>query len=120
MLTPFGKFIRKLRIDQGLLLKNMADALGVTSSYLSAVEMGKKAVPTEWIESIARTFEFDELKRNELTRLAEISKPEFRVSMSSDADELARETVYSFARKAPSLDQETIKKIYDILHKEGI
>jgi transcriptional regulator with XRE-family HTH domain len=44
MLTPFGKKVRKLRIDVGVTLKSMADAMGVTSSYLSAIETGKRAV----------------------------------------------------------------------------
>ena len=38
MLTSLGKFLRKLRIDRGEILKDMADKLGVTVSFLSAVE----------------------------------------------------------------------------------
>jgi transcriptional regulator with XRE-family HTH domain len=45
MLTEFGQYLRKIRIDCGDLLKDMADKLGVTSSYLSAVETGKRNVP---------------------------------------------------------------------------
>ncbi|MNV19248.1 Helix-turn-helix domain protein [compost metagenome] len=43
-LSPLGVFLRKLRIDRGETLKNMADKLGCSSSYLSAVEVGKKKV----------------------------------------------------------------------------
>ena len=42
MLTSIGRFLRKLRIDHGEILKDMADALGVSSAFLSAVENGKK------------------------------------------------------------------------------
>ena len=42
MLTSLGRFLRKLRIDRGEILKNMAEKLEVTSSFLSAVENGKK------------------------------------------------------------------------------
>ena len=38
MLTSFGKTLRKLRIDNEELLKDMALKLGVTLAYLSAVE----------------------------------------------------------------------------------
>ena len=38
MLTNFGKALRKLRIDNNELLKDMALKLEVTVSYLSAVE----------------------------------------------------------------------------------
>lgn len=41
-MTPFGKFMRHLRLDKGLMLKESAEKLGVTSAYLSALEHGKK------------------------------------------------------------------------------
>ena len=45
MLTSIGKFFRKLRIDEGEILKDMAEKLGVSVSFLSAVENGKKRMP---------------------------------------------------------------------------
>ena len=42
MLTSLGKFLRKLRIDNNELLKDMAQKLNVSVSFLSAVENGKK------------------------------------------------------------------------------
>lgn len=45
MLTGIGKFLRKLRIDNEEILKDMADALGVSSAFLSAVENGRKKMP---------------------------------------------------------------------------
>ena len=45
MITEFGKALRKLRIDRGETLKIMADNLEMTSSYLSAIECGKRNIP---------------------------------------------------------------------------
>ena len=42
LLAEFGKFCRKLRIDQGELLKEMADKLGVSAAYLSAGKVGHR------------------------------------------------------------------------------
>ena len=42
MLTEFGKALRRIRLDNDELLKDMADKLKVSSAYLSAVENGKK------------------------------------------------------------------------------
>ena len=42
MLTRFGKRLRTLRIEENQRLKDMADKLGVTAAYLSAVENGKR------------------------------------------------------------------------------
>lgn len=39
MLTKFGKELRKIRIENDEILKDMADKLNVTAAYLSAVEM---------------------------------------------------------------------------------
>ena len=43
MLTALGRFLRKIRIDRNELLKDMADKLEVSASFLSAVENGKRA-----------------------------------------------------------------------------
>ena len=40
--TEFGKFSRKLRIENDELLRDMANKLGVTASYLSAEEIYQK------------------------------------------------------------------------------
>ena len=48
MITPFGKSLRNIRMDRGMLLKDMAQDLDVTSSYLSAVEVGKRNVSENW------------------------------------------------------------------------
>ena len=42
MLSEFGKFSRKLRIDRDELLIDMAKKLGVKPAFLSAVEFGNK------------------------------------------------------------------------------
>ena len=52
MLTEFGKFLRKIRIDRQELLRDMAGTLGVSVAYLSAVENGKRNVPVSWINKI--------------------------------------------------------------------
>ena len=46
MLTALGRFLRKIRIDRNELLKDMADKLEVSASFLSAVENGKKSMPS--------------------------------------------------------------------------
>ena len=45
-MTPFGERVRKLRRERGLMLKDMAAHLGVSSAYLSALERGERGKPT--------------------------------------------------------------------------
>ena len=42
MLTQLGIFLRKLRLDSGEIMKEMAKKLKVSSSFLLAVENGEK------------------------------------------------------------------------------
>lgn len=43
-LTPFGLIVRTLRLELGLTLKKMADALKVSSAYLSSIELGERDI----------------------------------------------------------------------------
>ena len=45
-MTPFGRRVRELRAARGVTLVQMAQALGVTPAYLSALEHGKRGQPT--------------------------------------------------------------------------
>ena len=45
-MTPFGRRVRELRAARGVTLAQMAQALGVTPAYLSALEHGKRGQPT--------------------------------------------------------------------------
>ena len=74
MITRFGKFCRNIRMDRGEILKEMADKLQVKSSFLSAVELGKKNIPEKWLESITELYELTEDKRKELEETIEMSK----------------------------------------------
>lgn len=69
MVTEFGKFCRKLRIDNNEIMKDMAKKLGVTVSHLSAVEIGKRKIPFTWAEEISKHYELTALQVTELTIL---------------------------------------------------
>lgn len=70
MLNTFGKYLRKLRIDRGELTKEMADKLGVTASYISAVETGKRAIPSLWVGKIAELYDLNDDQKAELAAAA--------------------------------------------------
>lgn len=74
MVTEFGKFCRKLRIDNDEHMVNMAEKLGVTSSYLSAVENGKRKVPEEWFNEISKHYTLTSSQIIELGNLILIDK----------------------------------------------
>ena len=117
MLTEFGKFIRSYRLEHGLILKQMADELGVPSSYLSAVEMGRKSVTDEFLKRILTTFPFSEEEEKKLKQSAALSPVSAKLNLEKSSA-LHRKAALSFARKFDSLDDETIKKIMNLLGQE--
>ncbi len=56
MLTSVGRFLRKTRIDEGEILRDMAKKLGVSSAFLSAVENGKKKLPEAWLPKLEELY----------------------------------------------------------------
>lgn len=74
MLTPFGKLCRKIRIDHDELMEDMARKLDVTTSYLSAVERGKRKVPIEWSNIIAENYKLTEVQIQEFIHLTVIDR----------------------------------------------
>lgn len=116
MLTSIGKFLRKLRIDRGEILRDMAEKLGVTVSFLSAVENGKKRMPSSWNRKICELYLLNKEQRDDFT-LA-IAETEECIEMSiNDAPMERRELAVSFARKFSDFDDSQVEAIKKILQK---
>lgn len=114
MLTPFGKFTRKLRIDNGELLKNMSDKLGVTSAYLSAVETGKRNVPLEWQESLSELYSLRAEDIHDLKVAIEYSQLSIKIDLKK-FNTTDKHTVIAFAQLFRELNDEERSKIMSIL-----
>jgi len=114
MLTSLGKFLRKLRIDKGEILKNMAETLGVSSAFLSAVENGKKKMPSSWHDKLSVAYSFSEEQRESLKKAVMESNDTVEINIQN-ATRDGKELAISFARQFDSLDEETSKKIFNLL-----
>lgn len=68
-ITEFGKAVRKARIDAEVTLASMAEELNTTPSFLSALEMGRKKIPLDWVSTIEGYF----LKHGVSVRLGELA-----------------------------------------------
>ncbi len=114
MLTSLGRFLRKLRIDQGEILRDMAAKLNVTVSFLSAVENGKKKMPSSWNEEICRMYDFNQKQKEEFTTA--IAETEKAVEMNlQNATIGKRELAVSFARRFSEIDDSQVEAIRKIL-----
>lgn len=114
MITAFGKFLRNLRMDNGELLKTMAEKLNVTSSFLSAVENGKKKIPTDWVMKISSLYSLSYDKQIELQNAYSETNQCLEIGLTGLSAQ-NKELAFSFARKLNSFNEDELKKILDIL-----
>jgi transcriptional regulator with XRE-family HTH domain len=114
-MTPFGERVRRLRRERGLLLKDMAAHLGVSSAYLSALERGERGKPT-WtlIQGIIQYFNIIWDEADELARLADLSDPRVKIDTAGGPP---RATLLAnrLAREIGSLSDEDLKHLLSIL-----
>jgi len=117
-MTPFGDRMRKLRAERGLTLKEMADAIGVSSAYLSALEHGKRGRPG-WhlIQRILTFFNIIWDDAEEVVRLARISHPRITIDTSGlnpKATELANRLADDIGR----LDAAALDELLSVLDRK--
>ncbi|AYD03119.1 helix-turn-helix domain-containing protein [Neorhizobium sp. NCHU2750] len=75
-MTPFGEAMRELRRRKGVTQRALAQAIGVTPAYLSALEHGRRGRPTfELLQRIAGYFNIIWDEAEDLFRLADASDP---------------------------------------------
>jgi transcriptional regulator with XRE-family HTH domain len=114
-MTPFGERMRKLRTERGITLKEMADAIGVSSAYLSALEHGKRGRPG-WhlIQRILSFFNIIWDDAEEVVRLARISHPRIAIDtagLSPRATELANRLADEIGKLDPAVIEEMISAL---------
>ncbi len=110
-MTPFGDRMRKLRAERGITLKEMAEALGVSSAYLSALEHGKRGRPG-WhlIQRILNFFNIIWDEADEVVRLARISHPRITID-TSGLSPRATELANRLADEIGKLDAATLDEL---------
>ena len=117
MMTPFGKAVRHLRERKGVSQKEMAKTLGVSPAYLSALEHGRRGMPSfEFLQRVAGYFNIIWDEAEELFRIARISDPRVVVDTGGLPPEY---TAFAnrLAAEIGGLPPETIRRLAGILEK---
>lgn len=121
-MTPFGRRVRELRERRGITLAQMADGLGVTPAYLSALEHGKRGQPNFlMLQRIMAYFNVIWDEAEALRLLAEISDPRVVVDtagLSPEATELANLLAREIATLPPEAVAELLGRL-KILSRPG-
>ena len=114
MLTDFGKRLRMLRIEKDEKLLDMADRLEISSSFLSAVENGKKSPPSGFEEEVITAYDLDKDIADQLRNLADRARNTFVLKPESD---MARNTAGMLARRMDGLSDNQLIDIQKILKR---
>jgi len=114
-MTPLGERLRALRKAKGVSQKEMAAAIGVSAAYLSALEHGRRGVPT-WVllQKIIGYFNVIWDDAEEVLRLAGQSHPRVVID-TSGLSPAATELANLLAGRIGDLDSETLDRFIALL-----
>ncbi|MBQ3425534.1 MAG: helix-turn-helix transcriptional regulator [Clostridia bacterium] len=115
-LTPFGKKLKIFRIERGEIIYDMAQKLGVSSSYISAIETGKRKIPETFLSKLQQCYKLNSSEYESFKQAAEksISSITMNFNTASDAQ---KDLALSFAKKFDRLDKKTIEEINQLMKR---
>jgi transcriptional regulator with XRE-family HTH domain len=110
--------MRQLRKERGVKLIELADALGVSPAYLSALEHGKRGRPS-WhlVQGVLSHFNIIWDEAEELARLARISHPRVTID-TSGLDPKATELANRLADDVGKLSAQQLDQLLAILTRK--
>ena len=110
-MTPLGAKLREMRAARNITLKEMAEALNISSAYLSALEHGKRGKPT-WLllQRMIAYFNIIWDEAEEFQRLAEISDPKITIDTAGLAPG-ATELTNRLAKEIGTLSPKTLEHL---------
>ena len=112
--TELGKKLRKLRIDRDETLLDMAERVGQSSAFVSAVEFGKKPAPESFVAAVIRAYGLDDETAQELRSAADRSRAS--ITIRAKEPEM-RDLAGMLARKIDTLTFDQVQDIQRILKK---
>src|SRR5690606_13429981 len=117
MITKLGKVLRKARVDSEMTLGDMADAVGISPAFLSAIENGKKDIKEPLVEKLANLLKLSDEKLVEFQMIAMASNSEVRVNLEKHGEKQI-EAVTLLARHIADLSEDSLEDISKIINKE--
>jgi transcriptional regulator with XRE-family HTH domain len=114
MATKFGKELKMLRLKNDEILKNMADKMEMSSAYLSAIELGKRKVPDDFIKKLTKAYQLNQLQVNEINNALNEHEGKIEIILNN-VDPEKKEMAMIFARTFENMGSEKAKQIIEML-----
>ena len=112
-MTKFGIFIRKLRLDRGIRLRDMAKDLDISPAYLSAMETGHKDITQSLADKVSSVYNLSIEQSKELKKSIMLSKQKICITTSQIA--WKNELISMLKEKLDNLSEEQQFKIIEVL-----
>ncbi|MCM1129468.1 MAG: helix-turn-helix transcriptional regulator [Alistipes senegalensis] len=97
-LSTYGLCVRKLRLENGLSLRDMAQGLGISSPYLSAIELGERGL-TEKISKATLDYFSRIITVDQQSELWEACRKTMDSKPVSKLNKSEKDLVAAFARR---------------------
>lgn len=97
-LSTYGLYVRKLRLENGLSLRDMAQGLGISSPYLSAIELGERGL-TEKISKATLDYFSRIITADQQSELWEACRKTMDSKPVSKLNKSEKDLVAAFARR---------------------
>lgn len=114
MLTPFGIAARKLRLDKGMRLLDLAHRMGCSAAFISAIETGRKPIPEGYVVKVGRVMELAHAELRDLERGADQTRTDVRLD---NLPAQQRELVAAFARRLDDIPADVMKALKKVVLK---
>lgn len=115
-MNRLGLFLRKLRLEHNEVLFDMAQRLGVSSAFLSAVENDRKSAPLAWVDIIAGEYQLTSDQKAELEEGIGESIHQIRVNVTKVSSQ-KKECALAFARNFDDFSEQDISDLMSLLEK---
>lgn len=112
MAKELGKELRKLRIDEGERLLEMAERLGISVPYLSAIETERKQPPVDFATKILKEYKPAPDVASRIRTLCARARDTFTISADTP---LQRDTAAELALGFARLDNNQLLRIKQIM-----
>ena len=113
-ITEYGRFVRDLRKNRKENLDIMSKKMGVSISFLSSLESGKKQVPKDFVDRLVFVYSLDEIQKVRLLNAIELTnnKSVIRLNNLSPAK---KNLVLNMARNIENISDEKAEEMLKII-----
>ena len=118
MTTEFGKVLRKIRVDRDMTLADLAEVLGVSAAFLSALETGRKPVPPMFVSKVIAAIDLTGEVAESLRVTAAQSRSKAVVIPLAGKDAFSKRLAVAFARRLDDMPSREVQELLKLLESD--